>query len=97
MTYTIEEIKNTAIPIFEEYCVNRLSIFGSYARGEANNKSDIDFLIDKGELRGLIQYFELVNKLEEAFKCHIDLITRGVSDKEFLKKIQKETLVIYKK
>ena len=97
MTYTIEEIKNTAIPIFEEYGVNRLSIFGSYARGEANNESDIDFLIDKGELRGLIQYFALVNKLEEAFKCHIDLITMGISDKEFLKKVQKEALVIYEK
>ena len=57
MIYTIEEIKNTAIPIVEEYGVVRLSIFGSYARGEANDDSDLDFLIDKGDLRGLIQYY----------------------------------------
>lgn len=97
MIYTIEEIKNTAIPIVEEYGVLRLSIFGSYARGEANDDSDLDFLIDKGELRGLIQYCSLVQKLEEAFNCHVDLITMGVSDQDFLKRIQNEELVIYER
>ena len=97
MVYTIEEIKSTAIPIIEEYGVVRLSIFGSYARGEANDESDLDFLIDKGELRGLIQYCSLVHKLEEAFNCHVDLITMGVSDRDFLKRIQKEELVIYER
>ena len=87
MIYTIEEIKNTAIPIVEEYGVIRLSIFGSYARGEANDDSDLDFLIDKGDLRGLIQYFSLIQKLEDAFNCHVDLITTGVSDMDFLKRI----------
>ena len=97
MIYTIEEIENIAIPIIKEYGVVRLSIFGSYARGEADDDSDIDFLIDKGELRGLIQYNALIRKLEEAFNCHIDLITMGVSDRDFLKKIQREELVIYER
>ena len=97
MIYTIEEIEDIAIPIIKEYGVVRLSIFGSYARGEANDESDIDFLIDKGELRGLIQYNALIRKLEEAFNCHIDLITMGVSDRDFLKRIQKEELVIYER
>ena len=97
MIYTIEEIKNTAIPIVVEYGVVKLSIFGSYARGEANDESDLDFLIDKGELTGLIQYYALVRKLEEAFNCHVDLITMGVSDRDFLKRIQSEELVIYER
>ena len=97
MIYTIEEIKRIAIPIVEEYGVVRLSIFGSYARDEANDDSDLDFLIDKGELRGLIQYCSLVQKLEDAFNCHVDLITMGVSDRDFLKRIQSEELVIYER
>lgn len=97
MIYTIEEIKNTAIPIVEECGVVRLSIFGSYSRNEANDNGDLDLLIDKGDLRGLIQYFSLVQKLEDAFNCHIDLITMGVSDRDFLKRIQKEELVIYER
>ncbi len=97
MIYTIEEIKNTAIPIIEEYGVNRLSLFGSYARGEADEESDIDFLIDKGNLKGFIQYNALIRKLEEAFDCHVDLITMGTSDREFLKRIKREELVIYER
>ena len=97
MIYTIEEIKNIAIPIVSEYGIAKLSMFGSYARGEANEDSDLDFLIDKGELRGLIQYCSLVQKLEDAFNCHVDLITTGCSDREFLSRIQDEELLIYER
>ena len=44
--YTIEEIKAKAIPIAKKYGVKKLSLFGSYARGEANSKSDLDFIYD---------------------------------------------------
>ena len=97
MIYTIEEIKNIAIPIVSEYGIAKLSIFGSYACGEANDDSDLDFLIDKGDLRGLIQYFSLIQKLEDAFNCHVDLITTGCSDREFLSRIQDEELLIYER
>ena len=40
---------------------------------------------------------EVVGKLEEAFNCHVDLITMGVSDRDFLKRIQSEELVIYER
>ena len=43
MVYTIDEIKRISVPIAKEYGVNSLSLFGSYARCEANEDSDIDF------------------------------------------------------
>ena len=92
MVYTIEEIKNIAIPIVKEYGIARLSIFGSYARGEANENSDLDFLIDKGDLMGLIQYCSLIRKLEDAFNCHVDLITMGYRIGLFLKGFKKRSL-----
>ena len=42
MIYTIEEIKQKAIPIAQEYGVDSMSLFGSYARGEASEDSDLD-------------------------------------------------------
>lgn len=48
MSYTIDEIKTKALPIAIRYGVDELSLFGSYARGEADEKSDLDFLIQKG-------------------------------------------------
>ena len=49
---TIEEIKKAVIPIRERYGVERLSLFGSYARGEADEKSDVDLMVDGGKLVG---------------------------------------------
>ena len=42
--YTIEEIKNKLIPIFEEKGVIKATLFGSYAKGEATEDSDVDIL-----------------------------------------------------
>ena len=59
--YSIEEIKSKAIPIAKKYGVKKLSLFGSYARGEANSKSDLDFIYDD------------INSKEIFFKlCHND-------------------------
>ena len=95
MIYSIEEIKQIAIPIVSEYGIARLGIFGSYARGESNEDSDLDFIMDTDGLIGMIQYNAIIRKLEEEFGCHVDIITTGCSDREFLTRIQKEEILIY--
>ncbi|MDR1014731.1 MAG: nucleotidyltransferase domain-containing protein [Coriobacteriales bacterium] len=44
-TYTIDELAGLVTPIAEEYGVERVFLFGSYARGSQNADSDIDFRI----------------------------------------------------
>lgn len=97
MIYTIDEIKHIAIPIVSDYGIARLSIFGSYARGEANENSDLDFIMDTDGLIGMIQFSAIMRKLEEEFDCHVDIITTGCSDREFLNRIQKEGILIYER
>lgn len=97
MRYTLEEIRKIAIPIVKKYGVKSLSLFGSYARNEAKEDSDLDFFIDKGELKGLFQYYSLINELEDSFKCHVDLITTGIDDKDFLEKIHKDGVLLYER
>ena len=96
MVYTIEEIRNIIIPIVKEYGVAKISLFGSYAKGNASDNSDLDFIMDKGDLVGL-QYFSLLRKLENAFNCDVDLITTGFSNKDFLNKIHGEEVVLYER
>lgn len=74
MIYSIDEIRSIVIPIVKGYGVAKISLFGSYAKQEARDDSDLDFIIDKGDLVGL-QYFSLLRKLENAFNCDVDLIT----------------------
>ncbi len=87
MTYTIDEIKKIVTPIVKEYGIDSLSLFGSYARGEATEDSDLDFIMDKGDLNG-VKYFSLIDKLESKFKCHVDLVSKESSNKEFLNEIK---------
>lgn len=95
--YTIEEIKEKAIPIAKKYGVKTLWLFGSYARGDADSESDVDFLIDEGngKIKSLMPYFGFVGDLENIFQCHIDVVMTGSSDKEFLTEISNDEVLLY--
>jgi predicted nucleotidyltransferase len=56
--------------------VKRAGIFGSFARGEATAKSDVDFLIEyKGNKKSLFDLVELKADLEETLDRKVDVIT----------------------
>ena len=95
MIYDIETIRAKAVPIAKKYGVKRLSLFGSYARGEADEQSDVDFIIDAKNLRGMFAYFGLVYDLEEEFGCHVDVVSDGISDKDFLATIKQDEVELY--
>lgn len=77
MIYTLDEIKARVTPIVQKYGIPALYLFGSYARGEATEESDLDFLVDTTgtSLKSLLSLGELYCELEEAFQKKIDLIT----------------------
>ena len=95
MCYSIDEIRERTIPVARKYGVGSMSLFGSYARGSANDESDVDLYIDKGQIKGLISYFLFVEELEKVLQCHVDVVTTGIEDKEFLARIQKEGVLLY--
>lgn len=97
MIYTIEEIKEKTIPIAKKYGIDSMSLFGSYARGEATENSDVDFYIDKGDIKGLLDYIGFVQDLEDIFNCHVDVVSTGIQDKTFLALIKKDGVLIYEK
>lgn len=93
--YTIDEIRAKAVPIAKKYGVKKLSLFGSYARGEADAKSDVDFLYDSINNSGMFAYFGFVYDLETEFGCHVDLVSFNISDKKFLAEIQRDEVILY--
>lgn len=95
MNYTLQEITDIVAPIAKTYGVSKVGLFGSYARGEANENSDIDIYIEKGKLKSLIQYFSLVDDLEKSLGCHVDVVTTNVQDKEFIENIMREGIMLY--
>ena len=93
--YTITEIKNLIKPVAIRYGVERVCLFGSYARGDAQLSSDIDLHIDKGAIRGYFKLAGFHREIEEALDTQVDIITTGALDAEFLSRIAKEEVVLY--
>ncbi len=75
MVISIDEIKTKAIPILKNGGVSRASLFGSTARGERREDSDIDILVDLPKGASLFDIADLQIKLEDVFQTPVDLIT----------------------
>lgn len=105
MTYTVEQIREIVTPIAQKYGLKAVYLFGSYARGTANENSDIDLLIDTSGagLTSLFKLAPLYNDLDEAFDKEIDMVlvstleqpARMASDVLFREEIEKDRRVIY--
>lgn len=53
-----------------------MAIFGSLARNEATDDSDIDILVDFDSKKGLFGFADLKLYLEEILGCRVDLVTK---------------------
>ena len=54
---------------------SNLRVFGSRARGDSNELSDLDLLVDLGPRRSLIDQIGLKQDLEELLGCGVDVVT----------------------
>jgi len=95
-TYKLEEIRKMVAPVAADFGIRKLSIFGSYARGEEVENSDIDFhIIDRGTLRGLIQLAAFELALEQLFNIKIDVVTTNSLFDDVKQNIEREEFVVY--
>ena len=97
--YSIAEIADRIIPVLEKYGVTSAYIFGSYARGEATQNSDIDLFIDASNIKGLFMLSALYEELKEALEKDIDLVTMNSlkynTDDDFVQNVRKDSVLLY--
>lgn len=91
---TIAEIRDVVTKLARQYGAERVYLFGSYARGDMTEASDIDLRIDKGEIRGLA-FAGLLGDLEDALGTSVDLISTAGMDPDFLKEAQRGEVLLY--
>jgi uncharacterized protein len=65
--------------ILATYPITRIGIFGSYARGEQTDESDVDILVDYENAPTLYQLIELRDDLSELFAIKVDVVTKNRS------------------
>jgi predicted nucleotidyltransferase len=95
MIYTIEQIKNKSKEVFDNQdFVKEAYLFGSYARGEATEKSDIDFMIVLNRTVGT-EFFGLYHFLQKEFQKDVDVLTEKEAYDIMPESIERDKVKIY--
>lgn len=72
---SVEEIREKISPVCEKYAVSEAFLFGSYARGDATEESDVDLRIVVGKPFGMLTLNRLNEEFETALQKNVDVIT----------------------
>ncbi len=92
---TLDEITSVSNTILPDYDIDYCYLFGSYAKGEAADSSDVDLLIAT-KITG-IRYYEIVERLREKLRKRVDVINLSqlVNNRELLNEVLKDGIKIY--
>ncbi|MEO6833859.1 MAG: nucleotidyltransferase domain-containing protein [Chitinophagaceae bacterium] len=96
---TVEQIKNVVVAYFQDKPVKQVWLFGSYARGEADEKSDIDLLVEVDYAKRVgWEFYSWKDELKDALgNSKVDVVSLGGLSKYIGPNILNETRLIYAK
>lgn len=89
-----EILKEYKPELKEKYRVKEIGIFGSYVRGEAKKKSDIDILVSFDGSMGLFKFLDLEEYLHEITGTKVDLVMKTALKPRIGKHILSEVVYI---
>jgi len=82
----INRIKAAAFKMAECYPIKKMSLFGSYADGKANDNSDLDFLVEFFTPNvSLVMLSSIKNALEDELQTKIDIIHGPMPENSMLR------------
>ncbi len=90
----IETIRPHLSELGETYKVKKIGVFGSFARGEENEDSDVDLLVEFLEPVSLFAFVELKETLEKILHRKVDLVTEKAVKPRIRERILKEVVDI---
>jgi len=79
------------------YGLDRIRLFGSAARGDLRDGSDVDVLIapKSGRALSLLDLMHLETELEETFDRHVDVVTEGGLRPSTRERVEREAVTVY--
>ncbi|HEX9504216.1 MAG TPA: nucleotidyltransferase family protein [Patescibacteria group bacterium] len=97
MSEEIQKIQQQIVPILKEAGVLKSALFGSVARGEADQKSDVDILVELPDDKSLFDLIDLQEKLESVLGKKVDIGTYRSIKPILRDRILHEQVQIYEK
>ena len=92
---TIDEIRTAVEKVGKEYGIKNAYLFGSYAKGEATENSDIDILIDRGDIHTYKDFFHFSEDLKSSLGCDVDITSEDGLLPGFFNLIKDDRIILY--
>ena len=92
---TIEEIKAAVTKVGKKYDIKSAYLFGSYAKGDATDSSDVDIIIEKGDLQTYDAYCGMKFAIEDELGTDVDLLTMEGVKPRFYELIKNDRILLY--
>jgi predicted nucleotidyltransferase len=87
----LETLRQAAPDLAREYGVTRIALFGSFARGDATEDSDVDLLVEVDPSIGL-RFVDLADRLEVLMAMSTDVVSRRAISPRHWAEIEKDLL-----
>ena len=79
--------------LYSKYPIQSLAIFGSIARGDDSEESDVDILVEFSDNIG-IRFIDLANEIESLLKRHVDLVSKKAVKPKYYETIKNEIIYV---
>ncbi len=93
--YSVDELRMIVSDIAKQYGVKKVALFGSYSTGKQTSESDIDLLIDKGDIKGLFMLNSFINSLQDKLGKDVDVMTYSSLNRSLIKDSVRDEVVLY--
>ena len=93
---SIPRIRECIAPVCKKYPIRRAYLFGSYARGNATEKSDVDLRIE-GDIKSFFMLGGIYSELSDALGTELDLLSRLPDSEAFKKNLRKDEVLLYER
>lgn len=81
--------------VLKKHNVKRGGLFGSFATGDFNAKSDVDVLVELADGTGLFEFIQMKQELEDILHMHVDLVEYSAIKPVLQKDILEQEIRIY--
>ena len=90
----VSKIENAVREVAKEYGAKSVWLFGSFARGDQRADSDVDLLLDKGDVKG-VKVLDFQEVLAKRLGRNVDVVTTAGASDRFLDNMHGEALLLY--
>jgi predicted nucleotidyltransferase len=87
----LKKLREHKPELLRKYPISKLGVFGSYARGEANENSDIDIAVEITGPMGL-NFVQMADEIEDLFGRKTDVVPLRSIKPQYLESVQRDII-----